>query len=124
MSRSRRSNRNGNNGAANGSSSQGGSGGSNGSGGSGRNRNGGKKKTESAAVTSLAFWGDPSADPGPVSRIAMTSDPTVTIRSLGAPPLMGHEVVAEHYFAAVYDKAANLAAALAAAGGVLDFDFD
>ena len=42
------------------------------------------------------------------------------IRSLGPPPLPGRETVAEHYFAAVYDKAASLAIALAAASGLLD----
>ena len=42
------------------------------------------------------------------------------IRSLGPPPLPSRETVAEHYFVAVYDKAASLAVALAAASGLLD----
>jgi hypothetical protein len=42
------------------------------------------------------------------------------IRSLGAPPFPGGETIAEHYFAAVYQKAASLATALAAASGLLD----
>jgi hypothetical protein len=42
------------------------------------------------------------------------------IRSLGPPPFPGGETIAEHYFAAVYQKAATLATALAAASGLLD----
>jgi hypothetical protein len=41
------------------------------------------------------------------------------IRSLGPPPFPGNETIAEHYFAATYDKAASLAVALAAASGLL-----
>jgi hypothetical protein len=41
------------------------------------------------------------------------------IRSLGPPPFPGNETIAEHYFAATYDKAAALAVALAAASGLL-----
>jgi predicted TIM-barrel enzyme len=43
-------------------------------------------------------------------------------RSLGPPPLPGHENAAEHYFAAVYDRAVTTAGALAAAGGLIDPD--
>jgi hypothetical protein len=42
------------------------------------------------------------------------------VRSLGPPPLPGHETAAEHYFGAVYERAVALAGALAAAGGLLD----
>jgi len=42
------------------------------------------------------------------------------IRSLGPPPLTGHEQAGEYYFEVMYDKAAALAAALAAAAGLLD----
>ena len=39
--------------------------------------------------------------------------------------LAGHEVIAEHYFRAVYDRAAMLATALAQTGGILaDADDD
>jgi hypothetical protein len=41
------------------------------------------------------------------------------LRSLGDPPLQGQGQVAEHYLAAVVDRAAVLASALAAAGGLL-----
>jgi len=36
------------------------------------------------------------------------------------PPLPGRETIAEHYFAAAYDKAARRAVALAAASGLID----
>jgi hypothetical protein len=55
-------------------------------------------------------------DPEP---IAPAADPTAVVRSLGAPPLPGQGAVAEHYLAAVADRAAGLATALAAAGGLL-----
>ena len=44
------------------------------------------------------------------------------LRSLGPPPLPGHETAAEHYFDAVYDRAAALAIALAAASGLIDVE--
>jgi hypothetical protein len=56
-------------------------------------------------------------EPVPVRHAA---DPTALLRSLGDPPLQGQGAVAEHYLAAVVEKAAGLATALAAAGGVLD----
>jgi hypothetical protein len=42
------------------------------------------------------------------------------VRSLGPAPLAGRENVSEHYFAAVYDKAAALATALGATVGLVD----
>ena len=53
-------------------------------------------------------------------RISVTPDPTSTVRSLGKPPLVGRETVAEHYFDAVYQRAVAMAGALAAAGDLLD----
>jgi hypothetical protein len=44
------------------------------------------------------------------------------IRSLGPPPFPGGETLAEHYFAATYEKAAAVAIALAAASDLLDTD--
>ncbi len=55
-------------------------------------------------------------------RITVTADPTSTVRSLGKPPLAGREVVAEHYFEAVYKRAVAMAGALAAAGDLLADD--
>jgi hypothetical protein len=79
-------------------------------------RNGSRQQRQSVA----AFWGDPAALPAEQRDVRMTSDPAAVPRSLGPPPLPGHENVAEHYFAAVYDRAVTTAGALAAAGGMID----
>lgn len=50
----------------------------------------------------------------------ITDDPAAVARSLGAPPLPGHEKIAEHYFTVVYERAVQTAGALAAAGGLID----
>jgi hypothetical protein len=55
----------------------------------------------------------------PVEPIRPASDPTALVRSLGQPPLHAHAVIAEHYMAAVVERAAQVATALAAAGGLL-----
>jgi hypothetical protein len=68
------------------------------------------------------FWGtDPTGDDD-VDLIRPAADPTVMLRSLSSPPLPGRETVAVHYFAAVAEKAAALATALAAASELLDTD--
>ena len=71
--------------------------------------------------TGRDFWGGDHAEPVDAA-IHPIDDATAMVRSLGPPPLPGHETAAEHYFAAVYDKAANLAIALAAASGLLAAD--
>lgn len=55
-------------------------------------------------------------DPDPIVPVA---DPTALLRSLGDPPLPGQGAVAQHYLAAVVERAAGLATALAAAAGLL-----
>ena len=65
---------------------------------------------------SLDLWRPVSPLP-PVEPIVPASDPTALLRSLGDPPLPGQ--VAEHYMAAVIDRAAILATALAASAGLL-----
>jgi hypothetical protein len=54
--------------------------------------------------------------PDPIVPVA---DPTALLRSLGDPPLQGQGAVAEHYLAAVVERAAGLAAALAASADLL-----
>jgi len=66
-----------------------------------------------------AFWGDPTDVGEPAPSIQRVDDPTALLRSLGSPRLAGNRH-AEHYLAAVYDKAAGLASAIAAAGGLLE----
>jgi hypothetical protein len=55
----------------------------------------------------------------PVEPIVPGADATVLLRSLGDPPLHGQGAVAEHYLAAVVERAAGLATALAASADLL-----
>ena len=66
------------------------------------------------------FWGDPDKLPSRGDDIRITDDPSAVPRSLGTPPLPGHEAIAQHYFRAIYDRAVTTAGALAAAGGLID----
>jgi hypothetical protein len=68
------------------------------------------------------FWGRDSTDDDQPVVIRPSDDPTAMIRSLGPPPFPGGETLAEHYFAATYEKAAAVAIALAAASDLLDTD--
>lgn len=73
------------------------------------------------------FWTSPPAEDDAVVEtepIRPVPDPGAMVRSLGPPPLFGGGGNAEHYFAAVYDRAAMLAGALAAASGLLDLSAD
>ncbi len=66
------------------------------------------------------FWGDPELLPAMRRDVRITDAPAAVPRSLGSPPLPGHEAVAEHYFRVVYERAVGTAGALAAAGGLID----
>jgi len=79
-----------------------------------RSRRGARgRKPANRPDLSAQFWGrEPETEPGP---IRMSDDPAAMVRSLGPPPLKGHEVPAEYTFRLVYDKAVGLAATLAAA---------
>jgi hypothetical protein len=68
------------------------------------------------------FWGDPALLPALQRDVRITDAPAAVPRSLGPPPLPGHEVVAEHYFRVVYERAVGTGGALAAAGGLIDLD--
>jgi len=57
--------------------------------------------------------------PDPPAPITPVSDPSALIDSLGAPPLKGHSSIAEHYLAAVVERAAMLATGLADVAGLL-----
>jgi hypothetical protein len=84
----------------------------------GPNRNRGRK--QGRPRDDAAFWGDASQLPVAERGVEITDDPAAVPRSLGHPPLPGHEGIAEHYFTAVYDRAVTTAGALAAAGGLID----
>jgi hypothetical protein len=74
-------------------------------------------------ATGRDFWGTDGDDGSDVPDVIHQSDdPAAMLRSLGPPPLPGHETAAEHYFDAVYDRAAALAIALAAASGLIEVD--
>lgn len=84
---------------------------------SSQRRNRGRRQHQ--RPNSASFWGEPSKLPSAPTDVRMTADPAAVPRSLGPPPLVGHETIAEHYFDAVYDRAVNTAGALAAAGGLI-----
>ncbi len=83
----------------------------------GRRRRGKKK-----SVQPTEFWGSPEALADQARTVRLTTQPSAVVKSLGRPPLSGHQNVAEHYFTAVYDRAVGLGGALAAAGGLLAED--
>lgn len=80
-----------------------------------------RKSSRKKKIDPQIFWGDPEkmAEYTP-SRALITANPSAMINSLGRPPLSGQQHAAEHYFVAVYDRAVNLAGALAAAGQLID----
>ena len=85
-----------------------------------RNRRGrGRSGAAATARTAGDFWGDADKLP-PIDSVTLTSDPSAVVRSLGRPPLAGHEAVSEHYFRAVYEQAVMLAGVLATAGDLID----
>jgi hypothetical protein len=78
-----------------------------------RRRSGGKAKAGAGDV-----WRPVPRVPLP-EPIVPAARPSAMLRSLRDPPLQGQGQVAEHYLAAVVERAAVLASALAAAGGLL-----
>lgn len=88
--------------------------GNRGSGSKNRNRNRNKKPK----IDPAKFWGDSSALPDPDNFDTDSPEPLAVVHSLGRAPLPG--VVAEPYFAAVYDRAAGLAYVLSDAAGLDD----
>ncbi len=72
-------------------------------------------------VDPLKFWGDPAKLPSVAdARVNITTNPVAVVKSLGRPPLSGQQNASEHYFTAVYERAVNLGAALAAAGDLIE----
>ena len=91
-----------------------------GSGGSQRSRRGQGRAPQ--RNDGAGFWGDPEKLPPARQEIRITAAPAAVARSLGPPPLHGHEAIAEHYFSVVYERAVMLAGAVAAAGGMINPD--
>lgn len=77
-----------------------------------------RRRSKAQKAKRLDIWRPvpPLEDPEP---IVPSDDPATLIRSLGPPPLQGQGAVSEHYLAAVVERAAGLATALAATGGLL-----
>lgn len=76
------------------------------------------KRRRSKKSKGIDVWRTPPALPEPTPLVPL-GDPTALLRSLGDPPLQGQSAVAQHYLAAVVERAAGLATALAAAAGLL-----
>lgn len=85
-----------------------------------RTRRNRRRRPQQTPSDGAAFWGDTSMLPTLPNDIRMTAEASAVPRSLGPPPLPGHEAVAGHYFNAVYQRAVTTAGALAAAGGLID----
>jgi len=64
------------------------------------------------------LW-SPVPEPDAPEPVVPVSDPSALIDSLGSPPLKGHSSVAEHYLAAVVERAAGLATGLVDVAGLL-----
>lgn len=92
-----------------------------GGGGEDKSRRRRKSSRKKKKVDPQVFWGDPAklAEHTP-GRALITAKPSAVVDSLGRPPLSGQQHAAEHYFVAVYDRAVNLAGALAAAGNLIE----
>jgi hypothetical protein len=93
----------------------------NGSGGNGggprRNpRNHARRPGDAAAAD---FW-KAAPNPGRPAEVTPATDPAALLRSLGRPPL--DQAGADRYLAAVAERAAGLATALAAVAGILTID--
>lgn len=81
---------------------------------------GGQKKN-APKIDPVEFWGDSELLPERIDGIHHSPDVRAVLTSLGRPPMTGNETPAEHWFSMVYERAAFLAGALAAAG---DLDGD
>lgn len=87
-----------------------------------KRRTGSAKRKRKPKGTSRKFWGEARPEPPTQAPLRITPDPTAVVRSLGIPPLPGQEHTSGLYFQAVYDRAVSLAAALAAAGDLIEVD--
>ena len=83
-----------------------------------RRKQAGNRSRKAGSPKSIDLWRPVPklAEPEPIVPV---NDPTAVLRSLGDPPLQGQGAVAEHYLAAVVERAAGLATALAVAADLL-----
>jgi hypothetical protein len=88
----------------------------------GRTRSPQKRARQSADDSRRPFWANDAAEAEARALIGVVRpvpDPTALVRSLGTPPLGKFADGAQHYYAAVYEKAQRFAVAMATANGVL-----
>jgi hypothetical protein len=87
---------------------------------SGNAKSTGRKRGRSKKVKQdpIVFWGNPESLPTHSVEVSPAENVHAIVESLGRAPIPGQEANAAHYFALVYDRAAGLAHALAAAGGL------
>jgi len=99
---------------------RGGNAGNNADGSNSGNKSGGRsqqqKKNQQPKVEPREFWGEADELPEQIDGLTHSPDVRAVLTSLGRPPLTGNETAAEHWFSMVYERAAFLAGALAAAG--------
>ena len=87
-----------------------------------RSRRSKQKPQKPSTVATRDFWGSFDDLPEGDAKVRPAGDPASVITSLGSPPLVGHEQVAEHYFRAIYERAGGLAFAIAAGNGIIAED--
>ncbi len=96
------------------------------SGGGGGSSRRNKRRRSGSRSRSVDLWRPVPQLPDP-EPILPASDPGILLRSLGTPPMQGQGAQAEHAFELVVRRSSALAAALAAAAGLLaqaDHDAD
>ncbi len=90
---------------------------------SGKNKGGSRRKKKTGkvnAVNATQFWGAKEDLPDADVEALVSTYPQAIVKSLGRPPLSGHQNASEHYFAAVYERTVVLGSALAAAGDLIE----
>ncbi|MCC6225090.1 MAG: hypothetical protein IT195_01610 [Microthrixaceae bacterium] len=91
----------------------------------GRRRKSRNQRRQGAAAVSIDYWGSDHDDAeSDLPMIRASAMPSAMVRSLGRPPLHGHDQAAETYFEVVYARAALLASALADSVGLLEHPDD
>ena len=81
-------------------------------------KRGGQQHGRAAEPQAFDIWRPPPPLPEP-EAITPSTDPSLLVRSLGDPPLGPKSVLAGHYLAALIDRAAGLATAIAASADLL-----
>jgi len=83
----------------------------------GQRRRRGRRRSHAAARPADLWRQVPALDAA--APIIPAKDPAAVLRSLGTPPLQGHGALVDFYLASVVERAAGVAAALAATADLL-----